>query len=172
MVGLIFKIPPTYFHFSNPGSFLGHSLFSAALLITTIATFISCAFAFMLGILLDTFNLLSYIMLTTLQDEHCYLNFTNREPWSEGLKVLPTAMLLVIRGAGTVAQIILLSRLGSSFHGTCQCRLLPCPRRGTPFPLWCYHPWKALLTPLPQFSKQQPWFLIFLKSSVHQGTLL
>lgn len=75
-----FKIPPTYFHFSNPGSFLGHSLFSAALLITTIATFISCAFAFMLGILLDTFNLLSYIMLTTLQDEHCYLNFTNREP--------------------------------------------------------------------------------------------
>lgn len=75
-----FKIPPTYFHFSNPGSFSDHSLFPVALLITTIATFISGVFAFMLGILLDAFTPLSYIMLTTLQDEHCYPNFTNREP--------------------------------------------------------------------------------------------
>lgn len=41
-----FEIPPAYFHFSNPVAFLGHSQFSAALLITTVATFINCVFTF------------------------------------------------------------------------------------------------------------------------------
>lgn len=83
MVGLILKYHHTIFQFSNPVSFSGHSQFSTAPLITTVAAFLNCAFPFVPGILLETFSPLSYIILTTLQDGPYYLSFTEKEPWSE-----------------------------------------------------------------------------------------
>lgn len=116
------------------------------MLLITIATFINCAFTFVPGVLLDTLNPLSYIILTTLQDECYHLNFTKKEQWSEKLHGLPVVMLLVIRGARTATQMSH-PPLGFPLYGTYQCRLFPLLRRGIPCPLWGHHPLNVLLTP-------------------------
>lgn len=68
--GFDFKIPPTYFHVSNPVAFLGHSQLHAAPLRTTVATCINCAFTSVPGVLLGTLHPLCHAILTTPQDEH------------------------------------------------------------------------------------------------------
>lgn len=154
MVGLILKYHHTIFQFSNPVSFSGHSQFSPAPLITTVAVFLNRAFCarhptwdFQSNVLYNPNNSARWAWLSEFYREGAMI----RRSCMDGRGPMPG-----ISGPRTVAQAISLSKLGVFFLDTCQCKLLPLPRMrvldSKPSPPQKALPTPPCLPPSPPFS--------------------